>query len=75
MNYPASIKKSTKFYEDNKTYILNKFNSPSKLFSIELDAATLAKLFDQYSGIDYVLVNTKSQKIYGIAARVNFCNI
>ncbi|MDX5584303.1 MAG: hypothetical protein QNK20_05150 [Aureibaculum sp.] len=66
------MKKATEFYELNKPYILNKLKYTNELFSIELDSKKLAKLFDMYAGIDYILFNKKLNKLYGVAARVNF---
>lgn len=72
MEFELALKKSTLFYECNKDFITEKFNGKNELFSMELDSTVLAKLFDQYAGIDYVLINKGVGKIYGIAARVNF---
>ena len=67
-----SMKKATIFYEENKDYILDKLTGVNSLFSMELDTKELGRLFDQYAGIDYVLVNRKLSQLFGVAARVNF---
>lgn len=72
MSFKNSLKRSTSFYETNKQELIKEFNSFTELVSIELDSKYLANLFDQYAGIDYVLVNNALKKLYGVAARVNF---
>lgn len=70
--FKKDFSKSVLFYENNKEYILDKFTGNNNMFSIEIDSNVLAKLFDMYAGIDYILVNKDFSKMYGIAARVNF---
>jgi hypothetical protein len=72
MSYKKSMKKATNFYELNKETILHYMKDGGLLFSMELDSKELSSLFDQYAGIDYVLLNKQFGKLYGIAARVNF---
>lgn len=67
-----SMKKSTSFMEEHKEEILSWFAPGSDLYSIELDSKKLSSLFDQYSGVDYVLVRNYEHKMLGVAARVNF---
>ena len=71
-NFKRDIKKSTDFYERNQKVILSNFNEFCSLYSIELDSKEIASLFDKYAGIDYILVDKKTGKMFGVAARVNF---
>lgn len=72
VNVEKSMKQAITFYEANKDYVLNQFDGLNELFGIELDSKRLGTLFDQYAGIDYVLLNKKLGQMFGIAARVNF---
>jgi len=68
----TSLKRATEFFEKNKEDVLLNLGGSQSLHSIELDSTSLAKLFDQNCGIDYVLLNLKTKEMRGVAARVNF---
>ena len=74
-NVSKFMSKATKFYEQNKDYILNQFSHRGDLISLELDSQRLAKDFDLKAGIDYVYINNVFNELYGVAARVNFANV
>lgn len=71
-DFTGSFKKSTKFFELNKDWIVGLFKNECELLSLELDRGNVSQQMDMRAGIDYILIDKTTGKLYTIASRVNF---
>ncbi|NCB47785.1 hypothetical protein EOM81_12325, partial [bacterium] len=69
--FDKDFNRAYNFYKQHKAEIQEIFKH-NRLFNVEFDSKELAKMFDLYAGIDYVVFQGKTKSLYGVASRINF---